>query len=292
MRHNRMLLLALALLLALTVAARADVIYGPGEYRAPAAKGYEQAAALAERMGVALTDGMPLYKPANPQPLNAYLVVDPACELGIDGDDMYPVSQKGLVPEITDWLDRWIDDIQSASRGAIRFVADPNDADVLVSARQSFRRYGEYSGGGLSAEGYACALTLTARQLTDMGNTASLTLTARPGKTVTLRGNGRFWKTAPRLAGSDELAVFVGTILGWYGYGAKAGSKGAPVRRIQQSLIRRWFLGGKADGSFGPRTEHAVKALQEAYSLEKTGVIDIKTLVGVYYDHAAADEVG
>ena len=63
------------------------------------------------------------------------------------------------------------------------------------------------------------------------------------------------------------------------------------MRCVQQGLIRRSFLGGKADGSFGPRTENALKALQEAYSLEKTGVVDGKTLVAVYYDHGAVDMV-
>ncbi len=291
MKHNRSILLILVILLLPAFAARADVIYGPGLYRVEAGKGYEQAQALAQRLGVDLTDGMPLYKPANGQPLNAYMVVDPRCEAGIDGDDFYPVSEKGLIPEITDCLDQWIDAIQSASGGVIRFVTDPNDADVLVSACQSFKRHGEYAGGGMSAEGYACTVALTARQLSDRDNVASLTLTNAPGDTVTLRGNGRFWKKAPRLAGSDALDAFVGNIMSWYGYGAQVGSKGAPVRRIQQSLISRWFLGGKADGSFGPRTESAVKSLQEAYSLEKTGVVDGKTLIGIYYDHGAADEV-
>lgn len=290
MRYNRILALALCVML-LAAAASADVIYGPGLNRAEAGKGYQQAQALAEQMGVELTDGMPLYKPASAQPLNAYMVVDSQCEVGIDRDDIYPVSEKGLITEITDYLDRWIEDIQSASGNVIRFVADPNDADVLVSARQSFKRYGEYSGGGMTAEGYACTVQLTAIQLSDTGNSVSLTLTNKPQDTVTLRGNGRFWKTAPKLAGSDQLDAFVGNIMCWYGYGVQAGSKGAPVKCVQQGLIRRYFLGGKADGSFGPRTENALKALQEAYSLEKTGVVDGKTLVAVYYDHGAVDAV-
>ena len=290
MRHIRSILLILACLL-LAFSAHADVIYGTGLCREEAGKGYVQAQALAEQMGVGLTDGMPLYTPANGQPLNAYLVVDSQCQVGIDGDDFYPVAEKGLIPQITDYLDQWIDDIQSASGGVIRFVADPNSADVLVSACQSFKRHGQYSGGGMSAEGYACTVQLTARQLSDRDNRASLTLTSKPQDTVALRGNGRFWKTAPKLAGSDELDAFVGNIMTWYGYGARTGSKGAGVRHIQQGMIRRYFLGGKADGSCGPRTEAALKSLQEAYSLEKTGVVDGKTLIAVFYDHAAVDDV-
>ncbi len=242
-------------------------------------------------MGVGLTDGMPLYKPANAQPLNAYMVVDPECEVGIDRDDIYRVGDKGLIPEITGWLEQWIDDIQQASGGVIRFVGDPNDADVLVSACQSFRLYGEYAGGGMSAEGYSCTVKLTAVQLSNPEKSVALTQTSDPGETVTLRGNGRFWKTPPVLAGSDRLTAFVNTVMGWYGYGVQKGSKGAPVKRVQQGLIRRYFLGGSADGSFGPRTESAVMSLQEAYSLEKTGIVDRRTLVAVYYDHGAVDAI-
>ena len=290
MKHNRTIILILALALLLVgTAGCADVIYGPGLYRSEAAVAYEQAEALAEQLGIGLTDGAPLYKPANAQPLNAYLVVDPQCEVGIDRDDMYPVSEKGLVPEITACLEQWIGDIQSASGGVIRFVADPNDADVLVSACQSYKLYGTYSGGGMTAEGYACTVTLKAWQLTNTGNTASFTAIRVPDDTVTLRGGGKFWKVAPDLTETDQLNEFVTAIMTWYGFGAQRGSKGAGVRAVQSSLIRRSFLGGSADGDFGPRTEAAVMAMQEAYSLPKTGIVDGKTLVGVFYDHAAVD---
>ena len=286
MKRKTIFLLALAALLMLSVAVQADVTAGQGLDRVEAAKGYEQAEVLAARLGVGLTDGVPLYTPTHAQPLNAYMVVDPQCEVGIDRDDMYPVSERGLIPEITDCLDRWIDDIQQASAGAIRFVADPNDADILVSARQSFKRYGEYSGGGMSAEGYACTVSLTGRQLSDTDNTASLVLTNAPQNTVTLRGNGRFWKTAPQLAGTDKLDAFVKTVMGWYGYGARKGSKGASVKRIQQCLIDRGFLDGGADGSFGPKTENAVNALQAAFGLVETGFVDARTLIEIYFNNA------
>ena len=289
MKYIRILCAALAAMLLVGVAAHADVIYGPGKSRAEAAKGYEQAQALADALGVALSDGMPLYKPANAQPLNAYMVVDPQCEVGIDRDDMYRVEEKGLIPEITGYLERWIDDIQTASGGVIRFVDDPNDADLLIDACQSFKRYGEYSGDGMSAEGYSCTVRLTARQLSDTDNSVSFAQTSDPQETVTLRGDGRFWKTPPRLTDGDGLTAFVNAIMGWYGYDAQKGSNGAAVKRVQQSLIQRGFLGGSADGSFGPRTEGAIMALQEAYGLEETGVIDARTLLAVYYDHAAVD---
>ena len=68
MKTIRMLAIALAVALLPAVAVRADEIHGAGRNRAEGRNGYEQARMLAERMGVELTDGMPLYKPANPQP--------------------------------------------------------------------------------------------------------------------------------------------------------------------------------------------------------------------------------
>jgi peptidoglycan hydrolase-like protein with peptidoglycan-binding domain len=129
-------------------------------------------------------------------------------------------------------------------------------------------------------------VSLTGRQLSDTDNTASLVLTNAPQNTVTLRGNGRFWKTAPQLAGTDKLDAFVKTVMGWYGYGARKGSKGASVKRIQQCLIDRGFLDGGADGSFGPKTENAVNALQAAFGLVETGFVDARTLIEIYFNNA------
>jgi peptidoglycan hydrolase-like protein with peptidoglycan-binding domain len=72
--------------------------------------------------------------------------------------------------------------------------------------------------------------------------------------------------------------------MGWYGYGARKGSKGASVKRIQQCLIDRGFLGGGADGSFGPKTETAVNALQAACGLVETGFVDARTLTEIYFN--------
>ena len=262
----------------------AEEEYGPGLTRVQGGRGYEQAEVLAEKYGIPLTDGRPLYAPARPQPMNAYMVTHPDCRVGIDLDDMYPVSQTGLIPEITEYLERWMDDIEAQSGGLIRFVADPNDADVLVVALQSYRVYGEYSGGGLSATGYSCSVTLTAVQLSDPENSFSVTETSKPGDTVSLLGGERFWKTPPDLADTEELAALTDAVLGWYGLGAKKGSRGAGVKRLQQSLIDRGFLKDRADGDFGGKTEAAVKALQEYRGLEPTGEVDRDTLRAVYYD--------
>ena len=281
MKHLRVLILLLAALL--PVGAMAETAYAPGLIRAAAGRGCEQAAALAERRGVELTDGIPLYAPARPQPMNAYMVTHPDCQVGIDGDGMYPVGEKGLIPEITGYLDEWMNGIEAASGGAIRFVEDPDDADVLVVAKQSYDYYGQYSGSGLTATGYSCTVELTAVRLSDPENRSGISETRRPEDTVTLRNDAPFWKTPPELSGSEKLETLVKNIMEWYGLGARSGSRGAGVKAMQQALIDRGFLTGSADGDFGPRTEAALRLLQGEYGLEQTGEVDETTLLALYY---------
>lgn len=63
------------------------------------------------------------------------------------------------------------------------------------------------------------------------------------------------------------------------------------MKALQQSLIDRGFLEGSADGSFGPKTQAAVKLLQSAYGLEETGEVDRRTLVTAYFSEAAVGAV-
>ena len=52
------------------------------------------------------------------------------------------------------------------------------------------------------------------------------------------------------------------------------GSKGDEVKPIQEALKAQGFLTGSADGDFGPGTERAITAFQEANGLEATGQAD------------------
>jgi lysozyme len=58
-------------------------------------------------------------------------------------------------------------------------------------------------------------------------------------------------------------------------------AKGAPfspmVMTLQAKLIEKGYLSGKADGLFGPKTESAVRAFQQASGLPVDGVIGAKT---------------
>ncbi len=53
----------------------------------------------------------------------------------------------------------------------------------------------------------------------------------------------------------------------------KKGSKGPEVIILQEFLIEGEYLTGKADGSFGPMTETAVKKFQTEYKLTADGIV-------------------
>ena len=52
------------------------------------------------------------------------------------------------------------------------------------------------------------------------------------------------------------------------------GARSDDVRTLQERLIELNYLTGNADGAFGKKTEDAVKAAQEAYNVEATGIAD------------------
>ena len=125
--------------------------------------GFLRAETLAENLGIEMTNGIPLYTPANGQPLNVYMAADPDCEIGIDGDGIYKVSEKGFTPTfvgidalqgmvpsgkmMTDYMGEWRDAIEAESGNIIEFVNDPNLADVLIMVKMTYPLHGMYSIG-------------------------------------------------------------------------------------------------------------------------------------------------
>lgn len=266
-----------AALLACTVQA------APGLTRVPARQtGYMQAEDLVKQYGIKLTDGLPLYAPKSPQPMNAYMVTHPECEVGINQDGMYKVSEKGLVRSITKYLKEWMGAIEKESQGAIRFVESPGNADILIVAKQSYFFHGNYRGGGRVSKGYGCRISLEAHRLTVSGQNAVLNMKRTPGQRETISGGSEFWKFPPEISETRELQQFVRKILGWYGYGAQQDGKG--VKAVQQALISRGLLEGAASGTFDTQTVKAIKQLQDMKGLEVTGKVDIETLTALYYD--------
>jgi peptidoglycan hydrolase-like protein with peptidoglycan-binding domain len=55
------------------------------------------------------------------------------------------------------------------------------------------------------------------------------------------------------------------------------GSTGLPVRRAQSRLTAAGFDTGGGDGAFGPQTESAVRALQQATGLTVDGIVGPQT---------------
>lgn len=59
------------------------------------------------------------------------------------------------------------------------------------------------------------------------------------------------------------------------------GDRGPEVRALQRSLVRLGYLPGAIDGSYGPKTEHALEAFQSASRLATDGVLGPKTLTAL-----------
>ncbi|NMD38796.1 MAG: peptidoglycan-binding protein [Christensenellaceae bacterium] len=66
----------------------------------------------------------------------------------------------------------------------------------------------------------------------------------------------------------------------------KRGSKGEAVKALQTRLIELGYLNDKADGSFGRKTESAVKEAQGIWGMKATGVVDDAFLNLLYSDSA------
>lgn len=272
-----LLMMLCAVLLACAAQAASEFV------RAPTKRGFMEADKLAKQYGVELTKGVPLYTPKSPQPLNAYMVTHPECEVGINRSGRYKVSEKGLVPSITDELKEWMVEIEEQSQGLIRFVGSPDNADILIVAKQSYFFHGNYRGGGITSKGYGCSVRLEAVRLTASVKSAVLSMKNTPGKKVSTYSSSEFWMLPPELEETKEFRNFVKTMLGWYGYGAAKGSKGAGVTALKTALVARGLL-SEATGAFNAKTKEAIMQLQKMKGLDVTGKVDGKTLLALYYD--------
>lgn len=74
-------------------------------------------------------------------------------------------------------------------------------------------------------------------------------------------------------------------------YAAKNGDVGDDIYRIQLRLYELGYLADHSlvNGSFGEKTEEAVKKLQEINALEKDGMVGMKTLDLIYSDEVKAN---
>ena len=60
-------------------------------------------------------------------------------------------------------------------------------------------------------------------------------------------------------------------------YILRRGSRGSDVRKLQQRLSNLGYLGGKVDGSYGAKTEQAVRAFQQKNGITVSGVATMFT---------------
>ena len=247
------------------------------------------AQAVADRYGISLKDGVPLYTPSDPQPLCAYIVLDSRCEAGLTQGGIQAVTSGTMPGELLNAVQACARKIHEYSEGMVRFVKDPDQADILISVLQSYSFKGDYaSSGGGKAKGYSCKLTLTAYQLTYPAYTVSVSETNTPADSVRLSGGGTFWMDTPELYKNAQLPSFSETILYWYGY-KKDRAIGPKDRhdltRLMETLAARGYYSGKLSGFKDTDVTEAIRALQTGSGIIPTGkTTDLFTLSAVYFD--------
>jgi len=98
---------------------------------------------------------------------------------------------------------------------------------------------------------------------------------------------------SPTFENTAQAKELVTAILIWYGYEASPGSEGKGMQRLRQALAARGYLAEntKTDSLFDAEMEAAVKELQRDYGLEESGTIDRPTLVAIFYDRDAVDQM-
>ena len=287
MKRTLCILLLLSLL-PLVALSESESRFAPGLERGPAYTGYAKYSDFSKKHSIAsIAD--PRYTPELAKPLNAYIITHPSCMVGINRSGMYKVEDKGLVKDITKYLNEWANEITEASQGAIRFTSFPDQVDILLVADQRFVYKGQYRGGGKVVKGHTCKITLTAYRLTNDDQSYSITKSNVPGKSVSINGSGDFWMYPPEFKDSKELKSLVQNIMGWYGYDTAQGKNGPGVESARKALIDRGYLKAEPGISFDKDMEAAVRLLQADYGLKETGEIDRATLVALYYDKASVE---
>ena len=276
-------LILLLALLPLAALGESESRFAPGLERGPAYTGYSSYDEFTKKHEIKSASD-PRYTPEIAKPLNAYIITHPDCMVGINRSGMYKVRDKGLVNDITKYLNEWANEITDASKGAIRFTSFPDQVDILLVADQRFVYKGQYRGGGKVVKGHTCKITLTAYRLTNASQEYSITKSNVPGQSVSINGSGDFWMYPPEFKDSKELKSLVQNIMGWYGYDTAQGKNGPGVESARKALIDRGYLTAEPGISFDKDMEAAVRLLQADYGLKETGEIDRATLVGLYYD--------
>lgn len=252
---------------------------------------YNTTQLLAEQYGLEATEPF-LYTPSDPHPLIAYLITSLDCEVGINKDGMYPVSEKGLVNDITKYLQEWAGEIEEASGGTIRFIEDPDQADILISVEQKFNYHSTYRNGVFSSKGYSNRVTFQAYNLTDPENHCTVSRIREPGKSESVSGwPKKFWKKPPDFENTEELKDFVTQIMQWYGYNDPVHQSVSDyAEKVCLSLFSRGYLSAEPDDASDADIENAIKLLQRDYGLAETGIIDRLTLIALYYDQKAVED--
>ena len=239
-----------------------------GTPRAQADPRAYSSSALYSKFKAKKKNGLPIYKPSSPQPLNVLITT-------ADGHAKWGGDQP-------DRLEEWVEKTVKDSQGLLRVVTDPTEADVMIAIQRKYFKLTYRSKAGKKVYVYNCTMKITAVMLTDTSLKASISdKSIAPNSFKVSSGATAHYEPDPSFSNFSSL---ISKILGWYGLNCKKGSKGAGAKRVQQALKARQFYDGKVDGTFGDKCVQALKEFQESLGYEATGIVDRDTLIWLYYD--------
>ena len=263
----------------------------PEEARTEESLSFALDSVLAEQLGMEVSALRDSFVPSSARPMNACLVVSNDSESAKDQTEILKIREAGLMPVYTDYIKETMTAFTKASGGLIRFVGDPQQADLLFCVRTYYGNGKTYrrSGYASTVTGYSGCLAIEVIRLTGTRSRTSQCWENRLRNRETVNWSmTRFWKELPVITNSDKTKDMVNTILSWYGFPADRPDPES-VTALQEQLSDHLYLEKNPDGVFDVETAVAVRRLQEDAGIPVTGVVNRLTLLSAYYSREEAE---
>ena len=288
-------MLVLLLCILFPAASRSEGIFDTGLSREKESYSFETAQSLMQRTGSAEENGIPKFHPSSPQPLNAYMVTATGCRNGVHGQGMKSVDQSGISSPLSGYLEECMKAFTALSNQTLRFVGDPDKADILFVMDQQYEYAGEYDvsgGSGRSkAFGSSCIVTFTAVHLSGKQTESFSIKNIIPEfgvfsidnyYTDPLFHQMNFWASSPAIlnGGQDEknASAFIKEIFSWYPLYHTGSSY--HISELGEALLARGLANDGSPETVLPQLGY----LQTVYGLPVSNTVDEKTLIALTYD--------
>ena len=225
------------------------------------------------------------FRPANSQSFNAYMVYS-GKEIGVFNEGIVDAKKTSIPSDVRSYMRSNASQIEQQSGGLIRFVDDPDKAELFVYV--DFE-YSEISGKTYLVNGYPMiGSRLTAKiSFTSMDSSRYffyVSDTTEPGSGGYTSHLGGFdlWMDPPDFSSRWETGMpgLIRNCAAWLGN----------PERIQRALLSRGYLKGTATEKSDERMLTAVRYVQEEYGLPANGYLSLSTQLAASYDKETVEQ--